>query len=880
MIQHGGTWKGSKGQKIGMGLEFHFTKAIKIIWPEIVFHKWLTMFIKEFLTKRTVVVIGPASCVAGHTRILNPLTGEQPTIKILCESGIAPTVLTLNGPAQAGVPFVKGIAELFEVTMESGRKFTSTGQHRVATDCGFATVESLRSGQSLLGYEPDRSESNLGLARSIRDEDVSNCSQTVEDFQSDCPPCSRFCGELLPPREAAFQYAAPSQDDAQARNVCQDFLLLDDRGNTLGHSRLGLQSFHPSTDCTFHPSTSTETFLSLLHALKSLSRGDGSFRQPTQFESVTGLLDLTEEPNPCSLSTRRSFCESYSWLGYTVQRDVVASIKPVGRDVFYDISVPNFHHYFAEGAIHHNSGKTLSASLCVLMDYYCFPTQTTVICCSTTRERLEDRCWGEIKSLHKRAKQRFPTLPGYLIQSRQRIITNNRDDGNDGQDFRNGLVGVPALAGGSYVGLGSFVGLKNKRVTLLGDELSLLPKSFVDGISNLDKNDKFLCIGLGNPKDITDALGVLGEPAAHLGGWDGGIDQSPFTKVWETRRPQGVCLQLVGSDSPNLDGKLGIPLLTQEQIDRDVAFYGKDSLWYTMMNAGCMPRGQGSRRVLTRQECDKHGAAKAPVWKDSNRVRGASLDAAYGGVGGDRCVLTFWEFGEEIQQTPPNEPVNISTFVNQPAPPGNKRQIFAVTETMMVPIKNDLGETPTDQIAMFCMKESEKRGVPPENFFYDSGMRTALVQAFARLWSKYTNSIDCGGKPTERKVSADIDVRCCDYYSKFITELWFSVRMTVLSAQFRGLGEDALMEFSSREWTMVGANKTEVEPKDKMKQKMGRSPDLADCIAIALEGARQRGFVIRRLESPKEYVRDDRWKREAADKAKGFWKSGQMVGLN
>lgn len=523
-----------------------------------------------------------------------------------------------------------------------------------------------------------------------------------------------------------------------------------------------------------------------------------------------------------------------------------------------------------------SSGKTLSASLCVLLDYYCFPTQTTIICCSTTRERLEDRCWGEIKSLHKRAVQRFPTLPGHLIESRQRIITNDNDNVIDGRDFRNGLVGVPCKKGESYVGLGDFVGLKNKRVTLLGDELSLLPKAFVDGISNLDKNPKFLCIGLGNPKDITDALGVLGEPAAHLGGWHGGIDQSAFTKTWETRRPQGVCLQLVGSDSPNLDGKLGIPLLTKEQIDRDVAFYGTDSLWYTMMNQGMMPRGQGSRRVLTRQECEKHGANKAPVWRDSGRTKGASLDAAYGGVGGDRCVLTFWEFGEEIPQFQAEGAVNMSTFVHQPEPDRKKRHVFAVTETSLVPIKNDIGEPPTDQIAKYCMTECEKRGVTPENFFYDSGMRTALVQAFARLWSKYTNSIDCGGKPTERKVSHDIDVRCCDYYSKFITELWFSVRMTVLSGQFRGLTDDAMMEFSSREWTIVGANKHEVEPKAKMKQKMGRSPDLADCIAVAIEGARQKGFVIRRLEAPKEYVRDERWKQEARDKAQSFWNAGQM----
>ena len=129
---------------------------------------------------------------------------------------------------------------------------------------------------------------------------------------------------------------------------------------------------------------------------------------------------------------------------------------------------------------------------------------------------------------------------------------------------------------------------------VIGDELSLLPPAFIHAISNLDKNPSLKVIGLGNPKDTMDALGMLAEPAPHLGGWDGGIDQTPGTKTWETRRKGGICIQLPGDDSPNLDGKLGCPLITQEAIDRDISFYGTDSVWFSMMDMGRMPRGQGS----------------------------------------------------------------------------------------------------------------------------------------------------------------------------------------------------------------------------------------------------------------------------------------------
>lgn len=524
-----------------------------------------------------------------------------------------------------------------------------------------------------------------------------------------------------------------------------------------------------------------------------------------------------------------------------------------------------------------SSGKTCMAAFCVLMDYYLYASETTVVVCSTTRERLEDRVFGEIKKFHKIAAKRYNWLPGHLIEGRQRIITDNRDEASEGRDFRNGIVGVPALRGEAYIGLSAFVGLKNKRVILLGDELSMLPRAFVDSISNLDKNTKFLCIGLGNPKDTTDALGVLAEPAAHLGGWDGGIDQSPFTKVWETRRPQGVCLQLVGSDSPNLDGKLGIPLLTQEAIDRDVAFYGTESLWYTMMNQGMMPRGQGSRRVLTRQLCEKGGARNEPNWLNANRTQIAFLDAAYRGVGGDRCVFGVLEFGEEI---PPDSDLPsrlVTALVNQPKPEDQKRKVLHLKETMLVPISNDIKEMPEDQIVAFVMRKCTEFGIAPENFYFDAGMRTSLVQAFSRLWANTVNSVDCGGKPSERKVSYDIDVLCRDHYSKFITELWFNVRHVVEAGQFRGMTDDVMLEFSSREWTMVGANKTEVEPKDKMKAKTGRSPDLADAVAVGVWGAIQKGFVIRRLKAANAARRDDRWKSELRDKAKDFWKSGQMT---
>ena len=237
------------------------------------------------------------------------------------------------------------------------------------------------------------------------------------------------------------------------------------------------------------------------------------------------------------------------------------------------------------------------------------------------------------------------------------------------------------------------------------------------------------------------------------------------------------------------------------------------------------------------------------------------------------------EYGEEM---PADEdmPLALATaLVTQPKPDKSKRLILNLVDTMNVPITNDIKDLPEDQIVNFVMKQCTDRGIPAENFYYDSGMRTALVQAFSRVWSTGTNSVDFGGKPSDSKVSYDIDVLCKDYYSKFVTELWFNVRHVVQAGQFRGMSDGVMQEFCSREWTVVGANKTEIEPKAKMKAKIGRSPDLADAVAVGVWGAIQKGFVIRRFHGSKSARPDNRWKREMAEKSRNFWHLGELTAL-
>lgn len=527
------------------------------------------------------------------------------------------------------------------------------------------------------------------------------------------------------------------------------------------------------------------------------------------------------------------------------------------------------------------SGKSDSFGSNALTDWYSMPECTTILVSSTDLKSLELRIWGMIKKYHKEAKRKCGWIPGQLIEGKQMLILDHKTEAADGRDFKNGIIAVAAKRGNQFVGLGPLVGIHNKRVRVIGDEMNLMPRALLDSISNLSKCEDFKMVGLGNPNETTNAHGVLCEPARAQGGWESGIDQQPGTKTWDTNFPNGIALQLPGSDTPNKGTPEGeeapFPfLITPQQLRDDAQIWGADDWHYTMMDEARMPRGQGSRRVLTRQMCEKFGAFSEPTWRDSRRTSIAFLDAAYRGVGGDRCVFGELQFGPEAESGPGAIAMNALLAQNERIPAA--RQIIALVDLITVPIASETGsDSPEDQIVHFVKNQCANRGITAENFFFDAGMRTSLVTAFSRIWTPMINSVDCGGKPSDKYVSSDIQKLCKDYYSKFITELWFSVRLIVESSQFRGLTEAACTEFSQREWKVVAGNKIEVESKEEMKEKTGRSPDLADAIAVGCYGARIRGLVIKRAIPPDRLKPGPDWRDAIKKKASELHRSGGLT---
>lgn len=493
-----------------------------------------------------------------------------------------------------------------------------------------------------------------------------------------------------------------------------------------------------------------------------------------------------------------------------------------------------------------DSGKTRTASKWALIDYYSRPNETLILMTSTDTRGLQLRVFGDIKSLHERARERFPWLPGNVVDSRYGIFTDDVTDGDSVRDMRKGIIGVPCLSSqGEYMGMAlkNFAGIKQKRRRLIGDELQFIPVTYLTVLDSLDKGD-FHGVFLGNPiADNGKALDRVSEPQV---GWDG-LGEVTKTKTWPNKY-NGVTISLVGTDSPNFDKETlnRFPyMVDQSDVDRVTKRPGgKDSVEFWSQIMGVRKSGAVANRVLTVAEIERYGGFKDCIWEGSPRTRVYAIDA---GFGGDPCVRTWLEFGQEV----------------------SGQQVIRFGDQKVIPILVSSGLSPEKQIAQFAKADCETLGIPAAHVFFDAGMYATLAVEMAREMSPAVNAVNFGGTATERPVSNDLMIldeqtqskrpkTWHEHVSKFVTELWFVVRLLAQCKQARSFPREAAEEFGRREWRYVYGDRYELETKDDYKLRNGgESPNHADSLVIGVEGARRLGFTIENLPDPNAPPKED-----------------------
>lgn len=516
-----------------------------------------------------------------------------------------------------------------------------------------------------------------------------------------------------------------------------------------------------------------------------------------------------------------------------------------------------------------SSGKTHEAAWTYLCEWFADPQNTCVLVSSTDIRGLKLRVWGEITSLWERAVNRFDYLPGHLLDSALAITYETLDDRDSDErtvrDMRQAIIGIPTVQGGKQVGLSKWQGIKQKKVRLVADEAAAMSASFLSAFSNLNNNEDFRAVILGNPNDISDPLGKAAEP---LEGWDAHLDTNKTT-VWKTRFMNGACVNLIGTDSPNFDFPENEPtrfryLISREKIADTVSFFPKDSWEYFSMCVGSMKIATLNTAVLTRRLCEQNKAFETDViWLEAHRTRVWFTDASYGG---DRCVGGWAEFGKIL----------------------GGQTVLMFHPPMIIPVLTTVNEEPEHQIAMTMKTECEAVGIPPENVGHDATGRGSLGTFLARVWSAATHPVEAGGAPTERPMSSDLYVNdpktgqrrlktCKEGYSKRITEFYFSVRYAVQASQIRGLTLDTVDEFRLRKWRRVSGDRAELESKEDTKERIGRSPDLADWAAGIVEMARRKGFQISKLANDDASSPSPTWLRDLARKQQNLLRSKELV---
>lgn len=443
------------------------------------------------------------------------------------------------------------------------------------------------------------------------------------------------------------------------------------------------------------------------------------------------------------------------------------------------------------------SWKTTAMAMYALCCWYADPSNTVVICTSTTLDGLRRRIWKEISHFY-----RLRPLFGHMVQSRNCIQFRKGHDNA-------GIFGIATDKGEIEKALGKIIGFHSKKMVVCVDEMPYTPEAIVEACVNLETGSQtFEFKGVGNADDQLDPHGRMCEPKR---GWD---SISVDSEEWETRR--GICIHLDGLKSPLvLNPKLNAPgLLSQANIDTTIEVYTADSPQFWQMRRGFWAPEGVTKTVLNMPMIVMSGAMGDCSF-DQDAVNVAGLDPAF--EGGDRCVLRFGRCGK----------------VN-----GKRTLLLGDIDYIHTTVRSD--DPIHYQIVRQCREKCIARGVEPYFFGFDStGEGGGLESIFHREWSRDIYGCEFGGRSTKDPVS-DTNPKPSDQeYDRRVTQLWFFFRLLLLNEQIRGLDYETAIEFCRRWWTMRGSL-IAVETKAKMKDRTRKSPDLADNAVVMTETCRAR----------------------------------------
>lgn len=468
-----------------------------------------------------------------------------------------------------------------------------------------------------------------------------------------------------------------------------------------------------------------------------------------------------------------------------------------------------------------SSGKSHTMAAWGIVQWLCQPRDTLVLMTSTTLREARKRVWGSVMSL-------LSVIEGAPIKIRDSIGNAAYVDENGTLIERAGLSLIAAERSKTRDAIGKIIGIKQKRVIMIGDELSELSESILQaGLTNLSKNPFFQMIGMSNPNSRFDAFGVWSEPKK---GWESLDTQT--ADEWRTKWG-GRYIRLDGERSPNiLLGEVKYPWLpTAEKLEEDRVLLGAESRGYMRMVRAIFFDSDETTGIYSEAEMAKSGALGDVDWADKPTII-AGCDPAFTS-GGDRTILFTAEVGYAR----------------------NGQYVCKLGEAIHLNDDATNKAIPrTYQIVSQIIDHCKRRDISASNLAVDStGAGAPFCDVLAGEWESSFMRVTFGGKASDKRVSMNSQLTGVELYTNRVSELWFVGKELMRTRQIYGVSSELAKEMCARNYEMVktGSLKVKIESKIEFKSRFGRSPDLADAAFLALDCARQRlGLVA--VDPPKD----------------------------
>ena len=280
-----------------------------------------------------------------------------------------------------------------------------------------------------------------------------------------------------------------------------------------------------------------------------------------------------------------------------------------------------------------NSGKSHTMAAWGILNWLAAPRDTLVLLTSTTLREARKRIWGSVISL-------LSVIEDAPMKIRDSIgnVAYVNERGNLIE--RAGLSLIAAEKSKTREAVGKFIGIKQKRIFLICDELSeLSPAILMAGLSNMSKNPEFYLTGMSNPNSRFDAFGNWSQP---LNGWSS--VNTDLDDRWVTKWG-GTYIRFDGERSPNvLEGKVVYPWLpTEEKLSEDRALLGPESRGYMRMVRAIFFDSDETEGIYSEAELSRSGAMDKVDWA-GKPIAIAGLDPAFTN-GGDRTILYTGKVG-------------------------------------------------------------------------------------------------------------------------------------------------------------------------------------------------------------------------------------------